>query len=245
MILANENGPVQTFSNLRQGKLIERTKTSGINFEKSSEDIEVFDYDNDGNLDVLIISKTLGAKLFHNKGDGNFEVSRYSESISHAVYGITCHDATVFDFDNDGFSDASDLFPEEHINGRQAALADYNQDGDIDIFLVEINGGIRLLRNDGGNANRHLKIQLVGLRTGSSKNNYFSVGAKVEVRAGDLFQMKVITESGLHFGLGQREKADVVRILWTNGVPQNIFSPGSDQDLIETQELKEIGRAHV
>ncbi|MCK5370499.1 MAG: ASPIC/UnbV domain-containing protein, partial [Cyclobacteriaceae bacterium] len=135
-------------------------------------------------------------------------------------------------------SDVSYLLPEHITNGRQIALADYNQDGDLDIFLVGIDGGIKLLRNDGGNANHHLKIQLVGLRTGSGKNNYFGIGATVEVRAGDLYQMKAITEPGLHFGLGQREKADVVRILWTNGVPQNIFSPGSDQDLIETQELK-------
>lgn len=265
LILVNENGPVQTFSNLRQVKLIENTKTSRINFEKSSQDVEVSDYNNDGNLDVLIISKTQEVRLFHNKGDGTFEISPYSKTINQAIAGISCLDAAFFDFDNDGFSDilfvgqasdpekrgivllhnnengfsdASNLFPEENINGRQVALADYNQDGDLDIFLVEVNGGVRLLRNDGGNANRHLKIQLVGLRTGSGKNNYFGIGAKVEVRAGDLYQMKVITEPGLHFGLGQREKADVVRILWTNGVPQNIFSPGSDQDLIETQELK-------
>ena len=38
--------------------------------------------------------------------------------------------------------------------------------------------------------------------------------------------------------MGNRTHADVVRILWTNGVPQNIFSPGSDEDLIEAQELK-------
>jgi hypothetical protein len=50
--------------------------------------------------------------------------------------------------------------------------------------------------------------------------------------------MKTVTEPNIHFGLGNREKVDVVRILWTNGVPQNIFSPGSDQDLIEEQELK-------
>jgi len=79
---------------------------------------------------------------------------------------------------------------------------------------------------------------LVGVRTGSSKNNYFGIGSKVEVRAGDLYQMKVVTKPDMHFGLGDRSGADVVRILWTNGTPQNIFTPRSDQDLIEEQELK-------
>jgi len=79
---------------------------------------------------------------------------------------------------------------------------------------------------------------LVGVRTGSSKNNHFGIGSKVEVRAGDLYQMKVVTQPDMHFGLGDRSGADVVRILWTNGTPQNIFTPRSDQDLIEEQELK-------
>ena len=94
------------------------------------------------------------------------------------------------------------------------------------------------MRNDGGNANHHLKIQLVGIRTGSGKNNHFGIGAKVEIRAGYLYQMRTVTEPNIYFGLGSNEKADIVRILWTNGVPQNIFSPGSDKDLVEEQQLK-------
>ena len=47
---------------------------------------------------------------------------------------------------------------------------------DLDLFLSEKDGRVRLLRNDGGNANRYLKVQLVGLRTGSGKNNYFGIG---------------------------------------------------------------------
>ena len=48
----------------------------------------------------------------------------------------------------------------------------------------------------------------------------------------------VVTDPNIHFGLGNRSKADVIRITWTNGVPQNIFSPGTDQALIEAQTLK-------
>jgi hypothetical protein len=79
---------------------------------------------------------------------------------------------------------------------------------------------------------------LVGLRTGSGKNNYFGIGAKVEVKSGDLYQSCFVSKPISHFGLGYRTEADIVRVLWTNGVPQNLFKPGSDQALLEKQILK-------
>jgi hypothetical protein len=81
-------------------------------------------------------------------------------------------------------------------------------------------------------------MKLIGLRTGSAKNNHFGIGAKVEIRSGDLYQSMVVTDPNVHFGLGNRAKAETIRITWTNGVPQNIFSPGTDQALIEAQTLK-------
>lgn len=50
--------------------------------------------------------------------------------------------------------------------------------------------------------------------------------------------MQVVSSPEVHFGMGNRTKADVVRIMWTNGVPQNMFFPDSDRSLIEEQELK-------
>jgi len=58
------------------------------------------------------------------------------------------------------------------------------------------------------------------------------------MRAGDLYQTMVVADPNIHFGLGNRTKADIIRITWTNGVPQNIFLPGADQALIEAQTLK-------
>jgi len=78
----------------------------------------------------------------------------------------------------------------------------------------------------------------VGLRTGSGKNNVFGIGSKVEVRAAELYQTRVVTSRSTHFGLGPHLKADVVRIEWTNGVPQTIYFPGTDQDVTESEMLK-------
>ncbi len=264
-IVANTNGPTQIFENIRQGKFLDVTSKKGQDLPADALKIKLADFDNDGDLDLLVLTKNDGALLFENTGDGTFIKSRLSKSVSSLSSNIHLHDAAVFDFDNDGFldilfvgspksddargiallhnelntfTDLTRLLP-DHVNGGfTAATGDYNQDGDIDIFLAGLDGRLMLLRNDGGNVNHYLKLQLVGLRTGSGKNNYFGIGAEIEVRAGDLYQKKVVTQPVMLFGIGQREKADLVRILWTNGVPQNIFSPGTDQDLIEEQELK-------
>ncbi len=137
------------------------------------------------------------------------------------------------------FIDVSRLLPDEiRSGGRQITRFDYNDDGDIDIVITGLHGGIKLLRNDGGNGNHFVKIKLVGLRAGSAKNNHFGIGATVEIRAGDLYQSMVVTEPDVHFGIGKRSLTDVIRIIWTNGVPQNIFFPETDQSLIEAQTLK-------
>ena len=207
-------------------------------------------------------------RLYQNKGGNFFEKDNRSSEMQALLKKINCQDAVFFDFDNDGFLDLlvtgepkpgstdikglflfhndgtgifknmSHLLPQHIASARQVAVADYNGDGDLDIFLAGLDGRMYLLRNDGGNANNYLIVRLVGLRTGSGKNNYFGIGAKIEVKAGDLYQSHFVSEPVSHFGLGQRPKADVVRVLWTNGVPQNLFEPGSNQALLEKQILK-------
>jgi Tfp pilus assembly protein PilF len=206
--------------------------------------------------------------LYKNKNGKIYERDLGSEDIYMILDSTSCLDAKFLDFDNDGyldlvisaapkyentsfpglflfhndgtgiFKDVSHLLPGNLPPIHQIVTADYNEDGDLDLFLSGANGKVFLLRNDGGNANHYLKVQLVGLRSGSGKNNYFGIGAKVEVRSGDLYQSCFVSEPVTHFGLGSRTKADIVRVLWTNGVPQNLFEPGSDQALLEKQILK-------
>jgi hypothetical protein len=47
-----------------------------------------------------------------------------------------------------------------------------------------------------------------------------------------------VVGTSAHFGLGHRLKADVIRVVWTNGVPQYLYFPGTDQDLLESERLK-------
>ena len=266
LIIIDDNGDPQLYFNLREGNFSNDTGKSGLTDIVEVKNLTSGDYNNDGYEDLLFITVSQGPAIFKNNQDGSFIKDDTATYIFENLAGIDGQDALMFDFDNDGFldilfvgepvtdsgkgvylfhnngsghfEDASFVLPDDLTEGHQAVVIDYNEDGDLDILISGENYGIRLLRNDGGNANHHLKIQLVGIRTGSGKNNHYGIGAKIEMRAGDLYQMKTVTEPGIHFGLGNRDKVDVVRILWTNGVPQNIFSPGSDQDLIEEQELK-------
>jgi Tfp pilus assembly protein PilF len=263
--LINPESGYILYSNLRQGQFADVTKEHGLIPTDRSNTVAAGDYNNDGLLDLFIASSDGGSSLYTNIDGKYFEEDLRSVDLQSGLESYLCSDVQFFDFDNDGFldllvtgegrratkglylfhnngsgifEDVSRLFPEDLPPGHQIAVSDYNEDGDLDIFYTSNNGKVYLLRNDGGNVNKYLTVQLVGLRTGSGKNNYFGIGAKIEVRAGDLYQSHIVTEPVSHFGLGQRDNADIVRVVWTNGVPQNIFKPGSDQALLEKQVLK-------
>jgi len=266
LIVVNRDLTCELFSNIREGKFRNVTSESGLQAVHGTTMIASGDYNNDGFLDLFLAGSETGSfSWFKNNGKGVFEREKGEEAVG-SMEGFTALDAEFFDFDNDGFldlfitgdpgkdhtsggillhndgtggfEDVSHILPDGFEGGRQIALDDYNEDGDLDIFLAGLHGGVRLLRNDGGNANHHLKVRLIGIRTGSGKNNHYGIGAKIELRAGNLYQMKVVTQPNIHFGLADRSSVDVVRILWTNGTPQNIFTPGIGQDLIEEQQLK-------
>ncbi len=267
LFVVNENKSNTLYANQRQGVFKDITEKSGLKSNDGSSSVTVGDYNNDGFLDLFITSlKGEDSELFVNLGNGNFEKVKNSKEYFVALQGIKAFDAEFFDFDNDGyldiiitgesiqnggrglflyhnegngkFTDVSNLLPEAPGPGRKISIFDYNEDGDMDVIITGLNGGIFLLRNDGGNINHYVNMKLVGLRTGSAKNNYFGIGAKVEMRSGDLYQTAVVTNPNIYFGLGNREKVDIMRITWTNGVPQNILLPDADQSLIEEQILK-------
>jgi tetratricopeptide (TPR) repeat protein len=267
LFTVNKDSTNNLFSNQRQGFFKDVTVESGLKSTGGSDAVAVGDCNNDGFPDIFVASVNVGRnELFRNKGNGTFEPAKNSQELFSALQNVKVFDVKFFDFDNDGyqdliiagesekkenrgvflyhndgkgnFEDVSRLLPDEPKSGKQITLFDYNNDGDLDVVIAGVNGGITLLRNDGGNNNHYVKMNLVGLRAGSAKNNHFGIGAKVEVRSGDLYQSMVVTDPNVYFGLGNRSKAETIRITWTNGVPQNIFSPGTDQALIEAQTLK-------
>ena len=98
--------------------------------------------------------------------------------------------------------------------------------------------GLHRLDNHGGNANHWLSVRLRGLDKGNSKNNVLGFGSVVEVRRAAAYQFREADGDVVHFGLGALPRADLMRVVWTNGVPQNRLAPESDQWIVEEQLLK-------
>ena len=127
---------------------------------------------------------------------------------------------------------------------RGVSIADYDHDGDLDI-AANVNGaGPLLLRNQGGNRNNWLQIDLSGTNSNSG-----GIGAKVQILAGRL-QQKLEVAGGhgfesqhparLHFGLGQADKVDAVRLIWPGGVLQAEIDQAANR-LIRLEELDRKG----
>lgn len=181
-----------------------------------SRDCHFVDFDNDGFLDIWIFGVRWGGSSHGHNGD-------------------------VLLFRNDGtgrFTDVSDILPSSLSDGVHGAVGDYDNDGDLDLFLVDREGRVVALRNDGGNRNSWLQVRLEAVTTGNNKVNIDGIGSKIEVKIDDLYQMKYTTGPTSHFGLGSAERADVLRVVWTNGVPQNVIKPEANQRIVEKQILK-------
>jgi hypothetical protein len=163
------------------------------------------DYDNDGWPDILQV-------------DGHVYPSIDQQSV-----GQTFLEPRIVyrNLDNGKFKDVSkEMGPgiTARHSSRGCAFGDYDNDGDIDVVVNNMNEIPSLLRNDGGNANNWIKVKLIG-----TKCNRTAIGARVRVATGKHSQMdevhsgtSVMSQSDLrlHFGVGQAKTVDLLEIKW-------------------------------
>jgi enediyne biosynthesis protein E4 len=126
---------------------------------------------------------------------------------------------------------------QQEVVGRGAAYADVDNDGDLDLLITTNNGPARLLRNDGGNDNRLLRVNTIG-----SASNRNAIGAKVRltldngktpwgmVKTGSSYLSQ--SELPLTFGLGGAATVQSVEMTWPNGRVEKL--PGGDADRVIT-----------
>jgi len=104
---------------------------------------------------------------------------------------------------------------------RGAAFGDVDNDGDIDVLIAHNNDAPALLINDGGNQNNWLQVKLTG-----KKSNRDGIGAKLYVTVGDktmhdavhsTYSFASANDLRVHFGLGNAEWVDTLRVEWPSG----------------------------
>jgi len=196
------------------------TATSGIseaNGQYASWGSGVYDFDNDGWLDILVFHGGLihmipeEHSLFRGVGNGKFvDVSRQA--------GAVLDVKTV---------------------ARGACFADYDNEGKIDAFVVNLGGRGTLLHNVTQNKNHWITIVLRG-----TKSNRDGIGARLELNAGGRKQMaERVAGSGylsqddgrVHFGLGTATRVDKLIIHWPSGREQVLSNLAVDRFLKVTE----------
>jgi peroxiredoxin len=107
-------------------------------------------------------------------------------------------------------------------DGRGAVFADFDNDGDLDVFLTTLQGQAHLLfRNNVGQENKFIRLSLEGAKSG---RDAFGAVARVKTSAGTLTKIKAggsgylsQHDPRLLFGLGRDERAEWVEIIWPTG----------------------------
>jgi len=179
----------------------------------------IVDLDNDGFPDLFVATGSVYPEVerrlpaypfrtprlvFRNLGDGRFE-----ELIEEAGSGVSAPHAS-----------------------RGCAFGDFDNDGDMDILVMNMNEPPSLLRNDVSGGHHWLKVSLVGVQSNRS-----AIGSRVIARyAGRQQAQEVNAQSSfysandrrLHFGLGNATTADLT-IRWTNGATETIPNVAADQ----------------
>ena len=248
------------YDNLRQGKLRAVTDKTGISQEALYTSVAAGDYDNDGDIDIFLASTT-NLLLYRNRGDATF-VADIRSKQTFEKHNDQSMILKSLDYDNDGFldlwiiskqglflyrNDGTSRFTETSSiikpttpldKGIAGAVGDYDNDGDLDLFYINDRGQLRALQNNGGNQNNWIQVKLEGITTGNNKVNKDGIGSKLELKVSDLYQLQYVSQQITHFGLGAYDTADVVRVVWTNGVPQNVIEPKAKQRIQEKQILK-------
>jgi hypothetical protein len=119
--------------------------------------------------------------------------------------------------------------------GRGSCIGDYDNDGDLDVFIVNLNDHSKFLRNNKGNQNNWLLLNLTG-----TTSNRDGIGARVKVTSGGKTQtlQKRSTvgylsqnDPRLHVGLAKNEVAEKIEVKWPSGKVQVLENVKANQIL--------------
>ncbi len=178
------------------------------------------DFDNDGWQDILTVTGNVYPEvekffkeyphrsprlLYQNLGNG-----RFKDVSNSAGTGIT-----------------------EPRSSRGSCYGDFDNDGDIDALVMNMNEPPLLLQNNLKSENNWLTIKLTG-----TKSNRSAIGSRITIKNGEAKQAQEITsqtsyyshnDTRVHFGLGEKKKVEEIEIRWASGQIETVKNIGSNQ----------------
>lgn len=205
----------------RGGRMLPREITNWV----SGSVVCAADFDNDLRPDLAIVNGTKVTICFN--GGNRLEFA--------AADGAGIRSLIAFDHDNDGwldlwavgdrirawrnaglagFQDRSVQLGLDRLSAGSVSeihLADFDRDCDTDVVAALVSGGLRFLRNDGGNDNLQAKVRLVGNRSNAS-----GIGCKIEIVSGGLRLIRTVEQLPVEIGVGKHQRLDSFLVHWFN-----------------------------
>lgn len=182
-----------------------------------------FDMDNDTDLDIFFSAGHIDPATWESHGQQDVLLRNNGDS----TFTDISKQAGLRQFESPGV-------------GRGVAAADYDADGDIDLFIVNSGEKPRLLQNNGGNKLNWLHIRTVGV-----ESNRDGIGTRIKVITGDTHQIREVASGSsylsqnspeVEFGLGNHDIVDKVIIRWSSGTEQTLTHVAVNQTLVITEK---------
>jgi tetratricopeptide (TPR) repeat protein len=243
-------GIVHVYTNERAGQFRLRP---GMGDSGTAVALAVADLDADGQVDLLALQKS-GTIVRATEVSGKHSWQEVGITPAPASAGASSR-LFVADLDNNG---ALDLI----VSGVQGGwigmggktkdfqalslpqdlhvfdVTDFDADGRLDLLGLTSDGRPALGNGRGTKGYHWQVIRPRGAKVfGDARINSFGLGGEIEVRAGLLVQKQVINGPAVHFGLGDRHRSDVARIIWPNGTSQVEFDSNANLEVIAQQRL--------